>query len=214
MSTLTVGLAGITGKLGHLLASKLLENPDVVLRGYARDPTKVIPELATLPRVEIFKGGAFDAKAIKPFVTGCDIVVCAYLGADNLMIDGQKLLIDSCEAAGVPRYIASDWALDYTKLSLGDLFPKDSMIHVRSNLETKKTVKGVHILVGGFMDPILSPFFRILNLETKTLRYWGEGTEPWESTSYENAAEFTAAVIADKSAIGIKKCKHPIRSNH
>ncbi|KAL2688940.1 hypothetical protein Neosp_002990 [[Neocosmospora] mangrovei] len=209
MSSLTVGLAGITGKFGRLLASKLLQSPGIHLRGYARDPSKVIPALAESPRLKLFKGEAFDDAAIKPFVTGCDVVVCAYLGADDLMVDGQKKLIDACEEAGVPRYVASDWALDYTKLSLGELFPKDPMIHVKAYLETKQTVKGVHVLIGGFMDPIFSPLFQVWDPEAKTLRYWGEGDEPWEATSYDNAAEFTAAVIADTSAVGIKKCETP-----
>ncbi|KAM0425843.1 hypothetical protein ACHAPT_008781 [Fusarium lateritium] len=209
MSSLTVGLAGITGKFGRLLASKLLQNPNVRLRGYARDPSKVTPALAQSPRVKLFKGEAFDDTAIRPFVTGCDVVVCAYLGTDELMVDGQKKLIDACDESGVPRYVASDWALDYTKLRLGELFPKDPMIHVKAYIETKKTVKGVHVLIGGFMDPIFSPLFRVWDPETKTLRYWGEGDEPWEATSYDNAAEFTAAAIADTSSVGIKKRKSP-----
>ncbi|KAJ4044472.1 hypothetical protein NW756_004804 [Fusarium oxysporum] len=205
MSSLTVGIAGITGKFGRLVASKLLQNPNINLRGYARDPSKVIPSIAESPRVKLFKGEAFDDASIKPFVTGTDVIICAYLGADDLMIDGQKKLIDACDEAGVPRYIASDWSLDYTKLKLGELFPKDPMIHVKAYLQTQKTTKGVHILIGGFMDPILSPFFSVWDPHTQTLRYWGEGDEPFEGTSYENAAEFTAAIVADKSAIGIKK---------
>ncbi|RKU39927.1 hypothetical protein DL546_001403 [Coniochaeta pulveracea] len=205
MSSLTVGLAGITGKFGRLLARHLLQTPNVHLRGYARDPSRVPSALTDSPRLKLFQGEAFDDAAIKPFVSGCDVVVCAYLGNDDLMIEGQKKLIEACEEAGVPRYVASDWALDYTKLKLGELFPKDPMIHVKAYLETKKTTKGVHILIGGFMDPLLSPFFRVWDPETKTLRYWGEGDEPWEGTSYNNAAEFTAAVIADTSAVGIKK---------
>lgn len=213
MATLTVGLAGITGKFGRLLASKLLENPEISLRGYARNPAKVDASLSQSPKVQLFQGEAFDDVAIKTFVTGCDVVVCSYLGDDNLMINGQKKLIDAADEAGVARYVASDWALDYTKLELGQLFPKDPMIHVKAHLDTKTNVKGVHILIGGFMDPILSPFFSVWEPESKTLRYWGEGTEPWEGTSYANAAEFTAAVVADKSAVGIKKCKFVHHTN-
>ncbi|KAJ0120424.1 hypothetical protein J7T55_015151 [Diaporthe amygdali] len=205
MSPITVGLAGITGKFGRLLASKLLENQNVLLRGYARDPSKVESVIASSPRVTLFKGEAFDDVSIKPFVLGCDVIVCTYLGSDELMVDGQKKLVDACEENGVPRYVASDWCLDYTNLKLGDLFPKDPMIHVRAYLQTKKKVEGVHVPIGGFMDPLLSPLFKVWDPECKTLRYWGEGTEPWEATSYANTAEFTAAVIADRSAVGIKK---------
>lgn len=209
--TITVGLAGITGKFGRLLATKLLKNPNVTLRGYARDPSKVLPSITSSPRVSLFQGEAYDESKIRTFVKGCDVVICAYLGDDKLMIEGQKKLIDGCELERVPRYVASDWALDYTKLQFGELFPKDPMKHVKAYLETKQVVKGVHILIGGFMDPIFSPLFQIWDQQTTTLRYWGEGTEPWEGTSYENAAEYTAAVVADPSAIGIQKCKSPRR---
>ncbi|GKT55755.1 NmrA-like family protein [Colletotrichum tofieldiae] len=55
------------------------------------------------------------------------------------------------------------------------------------------------------MDPLMSPFFQVFDPATNTFRYWGEGTEPWEGTSYENAAEFTTAVATDPSAVGIQK---------
>lgn len=80
------------------------------------------------------------------------------------------------------------------------------MIHVKAYLETKETVKGLHILVGGFMDAVLSPFFGVFDPKNRTILYWGEGTELWEGTTYANAAGFTAAAIADTSAVGVKKC--------
>lgn len=206
MASLTVGLAGITGKFGRLLASSLLDRPSITVHGYARDLSKVPDDLSKSPCLKMFKGEAFDEAAIKRFVSGCDVVVCAYLGSDILMIDGQKKLIDACEEKGVKRYVASDWALDYTKLKIGELFPQDPMIHVKAYLETKDGVKGVHILIGAFMEPLMSPFFQVWDAESATLRYWGEGTEPWEVTSYANAADFTAVVIADTKAVGIKKC--------
>lgn len=203
----TVALAGITGKFGRLVASNLIQNPNVVVRGYCRDSTKVIDALASAPNVRLVQGEAYDDAKVNEFVRGSDVVICAYLGDDRLMVEGQKKLIDACESNGVHRYIASDWALDYTKLEFGELFPKDPMKHVKAYLDTKKSVKGVHILIGGFMDPIFSPFFQLFDPTTATFKYWGEGTEPWEGTSYENAAEFTAAVATDSSAIGIQKCE-------
>ncbi|KAK0704043.1 hypothetical protein B0T26DRAFT_658561 [Lasiosphaeria miniovina] len=203
--TITVGLAGITGRFGRLLAANLLKNPDVALRGYARDPSKVVSSISALPRTQLFAGGALDGAAIQPFVSGCDVVICAYLGDDKLMVEGQKKLIDACEAARVPRYIASDWSLDYTRLQLGDLFPKDPMKHVKAYLETKEAVKGVHILVGVFMEVILGPMSGTLDPKTNTFRYWGEGTELVEGTTYADAAKYTAKVAVDPSAVGIQK---------
>jgi hypothetical protein len=205
--TFTVGIAGITGKFAKSLASHNLNRSDVAIRGYCRDPSKVSETIAS-PQVTLIKGDAFDQDAIRNFVNSCDVVVCCYLGDDKLMVDGQKALIDACEEFNVSRYVASDWALDYTKLKLGELFPKDPMIHVKAYLETKK-VQGVHILIGGFMEPIFSPFFNIFDPSPNTFRYWGNGDEVMEGTTYDNAAEFTAAVALDPKATGHVRCKMP-----
>lgn len=62
------------------------------------------------------------------------------------MTESQKVLIDACEAEGVPRYIAGNYCLDYTKLEKGQLFPKDPMIEVKEYLDGK-SVTGVHVLI-------------------------------------------------------------------
>ncbi len=202
-----IGIAGITGKFGRALAQSLLRHDDTAVRGYCRNASKAPEWLTSHPAVTIQQGDAYDATALRSFVRGLDVVVCAYLGDHKLMIDGQKALIDACEAEGVPRYVASDWSLDYTKLQLGQLFPKDPMIHVKAYLDQKTAVKGVHVLVGGFMDPQLSPFFGLWDAATQTLRHWGTGDEIWEGTSYENAADFTAAVCLDREASGVLRCE-------
>ncbi|KNG90451.1 NmrA-like family protein [Aspergillus nomiae NRRL 13137] len=200
---LTVGIAGITGKFARRVVSHLLQHSDVTIRGYCRDPSKVPEPISSSEQVTLFKGDAFDKEAIRTFAQGCDVLICCYLGENQLMIDGQKILIDACEELGVPRYIASDWALDYTKLKLGELFPKDPMIHVHAYLATKQKVTGVHILIGGFMEPVLSPFFNILDPKTNAFRFWGGGDEIMEGTTYDNAAEFTTAVARDPKATGV-----------
>ncbi|KAL4958122.1 hypothetical protein BDW69DRAFT_179909 [Aspergillus filifer] len=151
------------------------------------------------------RGNAFDKEAIAKFAEGCDVIVCCYLGDDELMVTGQKLLIDACEAANVPRYMASDWALDYTKLKLGELFPKEPIINVKAYLDEKSGVEGVHILIGGFMELIFSAFFIIVDVQSNTIRYWGEGNEVMEGTTYDDTARYTAKAVLDVDAKGILK---------
>ncbi|KAL7655674.1 hypothetical protein ACMYSQ_007616 [Aspergillus niger] len=203
-----VGIAGITGKFARRLLTHLLDAGDdsLTIRGYCRNPSKLPDSVKTSPKLEIIEGAAFDQDAIATFVQGCDVVVCCYLGDEKLMVDGQKLLIDACESANVPRYVASDWALDYTKLKLGELFPKDPMIHVKNYLDMdNKKVAGVHILIGGFMEPIFSPFFNIVDTQTNTFRYWGDGNDIMEGTTYDDAAKYTAKVVLDPEAKGVLK---------
>ncbi|KAI2462791.1 nmrA-like family protein [Annulohypoxylon bovei var. microspora] len=201
--SVTVGIAGITGKFARELTSILLKNSNVTIKGYCRDPSKVPQSFSS--KVQLVKGDAYDEPAIRSFVAGCDIVVCCYLGEPKLMVDGQKFLIDACAAEGVPRYVASDWSFDYTKLKLGQLFPKDAMILVKAYLDAQDKVKGVHILVGMFTDGFFGPRFGLYDAATTSLKYWGTGDEVMEGTTYRNAAEYTASVCLDKDAVGIQK---------
>ena len=195
----TVAIAGITGKLGSLIAQSLLTYPRTHIRGLCRDPSKLSPSLSSNPRVSISQSPSLDLATARTFVQGSDVVICAYLGPNDFMIDSQEILIDAAEAEGVQRYIASDWALDYTKLKLGDLPAKDPMIEIKSYLETKKSVKGVHILNGAFMEVFAMAF------RQKEVGYWGSGEQGWDITSYEDCAGFTAAVAMDPSATGVIK---------
>ena len=210
MSSTTIGIAGFTGKFARLLTSSLVEkSPEVRIRGLARDPAKVDASISSAPNVQVFQGDAFDADKIRPFVRGCDVVVCCYLGDDNLMIEGQKLLIDIAEEEKVPRYVASDWSLDWTKLEMGELFAKEPCQIVKKYLDGKKSIKGVHILVGGFTDVLFAPFFRIWDPANVTFRYWGTGNEVWECTTYLNSAQYTAAACLDHEAVGVLRCNLP-----
>ncbi|KIX07842.1 uncharacterized protein Z518_02496 [Rhinocladiella mackenziei CBS 650.93] len=203
--TLTVGIAGITGKFGRVLTSSLLKYPEVKIKGYCRTPSKVPTSFSSSPRISLAQGEAFDIKSLHAFAKGCDVVVCCYLGDDKIMTDGQKALIDACDEEGVSRYVASDWSLDYDKIPFGALFPKDPMKHVKAYLENKKTTKGVHILVGGFMEAIFSPLLGIFNPMENKFMYWGTGDEIFEGSTYLNSAQYTAAVCVDREATGVQR---------
>lgn len=116
------------------------------------------------------------------------------------MIDGQKLLIDLCEEEGVRRYIASDFTLDFRGLRMGELPTKDPIKIMYEYLQTKKTVRGVHIVNGLFMNTFWTAF-GILDGENKVLRYWGSGEEKFDLMSMKTVAEFAAAVAVDEGAV-------------
>lgn len=127
------------------------------------------------------------------------------------MTKGQKLLVDACELENVSRYIARDYCLDFTKLELGQHPAKDPMKHVKAHLETKKNVKGVHMLIGAFMGTFLSGYFGVWDQEVFKLNYYGTGDELWESTTYDPAAQHVAAVANDRNAVGRQYCESIFR---
>ncbi|KAL2013603.1 hypothetical protein VTN00DRAFT_1128 [Thermoascus crustaceus] len=150
---ITIGIAGITGKLGRCLQIPLLFPPIPI-------PICPNPNNPRLP-------SPFDPSTIRSFVTNCDVIVCCYLSyhlpsdSELLMVDGQKMLIDACEAAHVPRYVAGDWALDYTKLQFGQLVPMDAMKRVKDYLDEKGKKGGK--VKGVVLDPDATGVLRFVS---------------------------------------------------
>ena len=202
-----VGIAGVTGRFGSLILATLLEDPDIKIRGLCRNASKLSRKHTQSSQLEIIEGDALDPSTLANFVAGLDVVICAYLADNDFMIAGQKALIDACDEAHVPRYIASDYTFDYTKLELGEHPAKDPMKIVHEYFQSKQHVQGVHVLVGGFIETFWSGYFQVWNPEEKSLVYWGSGEEGWEVSTYADAARWTVAVALDGGAVGLKRCK-------
>lgn len=77
---------------------------------------------------------------------------------------------------------------------------------MKAYLDPRNQVAGVRVLVDGSMDPFFSPPLEIWGASSTTFRYQGTGDEVWERSTYENAAEYTAAVCCDENAVGVLKC--------
>ncbi|KAI9787294.1 MAG: hypothetical protein M1816_007708 [Peltula sp. TS41687] len=177
-----VAIAGITGKLGTLTAEGLLKaSSQVQIRGFRRDKRD------TDPRVSIVEGQSGDFDAACRAVKGTDVVICCHLGDDNLLIEGEKLLIDAAVAEKVPRYFASDYSLDYRKLELGDLPSKDPMIHIKDYLE-EKPIEGIHMIIGGFIDSFFT-YLGVFDAQKYRLSYWGTGDEKYDRPPLQTERE-------------------------
>lgn len=206
MPVTTVGIAGITEKFALCILSHLLSSSTVTIRGYCRNRNKLPPELLSSPRICIIEGDPSDSIIVHDFVKGCSVVICCYVGDSKLMVGGQRQLIDACAAEGVPRYIASEYTLDYRKLEYGQFPPEDPIKYITRYLEKMKDVAAVHVLIGVFMENLFSEEFGVFDPKSKTLLYWGTGDEPWEITSYGDAAEFVTRLALDENATGVRIC--------
>jgi NAD(P)H-binding len=201
----TIAVAGVTGKLGRLITEHLLKRSDVKVHGICRTPSKLPDSLLSNSRLETFQAEATNSKAIRKALKDVDVTICCYLGDNRLMEDGQKILIDACIAESVSRYIASDYSLDFRKLSYGDHPAKDPMKHIQAYLEEKSDqIKAVHVLIGCFLEV---PWRGLLARSGKGLQYWGTGEERWTFTSYDNTAEYTAEVAMDPNVNGFLSCE-------
>src|SRR3569833_2549119 len=117
MARPVVAIAGFTGKLARLFTKSLVENlPEVEIHGIVRSTAKLDATVRDLPNVKVFEASAFDTAALRRGLKGASVCVCCYLGDPQLMVEGQKALIDACIDEGVERYVASDWSLDFWAL--------------------------------------------------------------------------------------------------
>jgi hypothetical protein len=203
----TVAIAGMTGKLATLVTKSLLTKPHVTIHGLARTPTKLPASITSNPRVKLFEASSTDKVAINKALAGADVLVCCYLGDHTLMTQGQYTLIDACIANNVPRYIASDYTVDYRGLEYGQHPQKDPMKHVAQYLEDRKDkISGVNVLIGALFEVVWG-FLGLYNPDTKTFQYWGTGDEKWEVTTYADSANFVAEVAVDPKINGFVGCK-------
>ena len=135
-----MAIAGISSKLALLVAEELLKqnHREVRIRGSCRDVGKLPLWLRDSSQVSLIETRPYDEKNLRSLVSGSDVVICCYLADNTIMLEGQKLLVDLCEEEVVPRYIASDFTADYTKLDYGDVVIKDPMKHVKAYLDGKE----------------------------------------------------------------------------
>lgn len=209
MSEITVSIAGVTSKFAQFIIAELLAKPNVTIHGIARDPSKVAEKISSNPKVKIFQASGDETDKLRAAVRGTSICICCYFGGDNVMVDGQKTLIDACIAESVPRYLASEWSFDYRGFKLGDVPHKDFEIHVANYLEEKaKQIRGVHVLCGAFTEVIFSPFLHVYDGKALTWKTWGSGNEKLEVTSWLDAAKYTAAIAVDDQMDGFINGKH------
>lgn len=203
----TIAIAGITSKLALKTATHLLKQPHITIHGLARTPSKLPADITDHPRVKLFTVGASEADvpAIQSALKGTSTVICFYLGDNSLMVEGQKRLIDASIAEGVSRYFASDYSLDYRQLEFGQIPPKDAMKHVHAYLQERQDkIRGVHVLNGMFMELFYGHAGYFSNKKGAiTLRYYGNGDQPIEVTTYDDTAKMIAAAAADESATGV-----------
>jgi NmrA-like family len=211
MSITAVAIAGVTGKLGRLVAAGLLAIPNVTVHGICRNPSKLPAELSSNPRFHSFQAECHEANKLRLAIRGTSVCVCCYLGdLAAVFLEGQKTLIDACVEEKVARYVPSNFNFDFRRLKVGDIPLKDHQVKIKMYLEEREEkglIKAVHVLCGVFLESLFAPYFPVYDGKTGTMRVWGTGKEVLEMTTYSDAARFVAAIAVDHEAFGFLGCE-------
>lgn len=191
-SRIPIVLAGATGALGARIAGHLVrlggEVRALVRPGTAAGKLADVARLGASP-VEV---DLSDADRLREACADAAIVVSALSGLDEVIVTAQERLLDAAVAAGVPRFIPSDYAIDYTRLPAGG----------NRNLDLRRRFKDLaegapialtSILNGAFAD-MLTGQIPIIRPELRRVLYWGDADQLLDFTTMDDAAAVTAAV--------------------
>lgn len=198
MSMNSVSLvAGATGDLGGRIVTALRARGASV-RALVRpgaDPAKVahlIHQGVDVQRVDFT-----DTVALTRSCEGVSCVISALAGLRDVIVDSQLGLLAAAVAAGVPRFIPSDFASDYTQQEAGTNRNFDLRREFRDHLD-QAPIAATSILNGAFAE-ILTYTIPLLDYKQRQVEYWEDADWAIDFTTIDNTAAFTAAAALDSA---------------
>jgi hypothetical protein len=218
-------VAGATGNLGERIVKALIKK-DAIVKVVVRENTdaKKINHLKQMGAIVELVNMA-NVKVLSKTMTGATCVVSALSGLRDVIIDTQKILLDAAVKAHVPRFIPSDYSLDFTPFNAGENRNLDWRREFHEYLD-KQPIKATSIFNGAFADMLTGQMPLIL-FKQKRVLYWGKKNHPMCFTTMDDTATFTAHVAMDndtprylriagdvKSAEEIKKVIEDLSGQH
>jgi len=188
-------IAGSTGRLGRRIAASLIEQGvDVHAIVRTKSAPGKIEELRRLGAA-IVEVEFSDAGSLVDACRGCSCLVSAVAGPRDVIVDAQTLLLDAALAAGVKRFIPSDYCIDYTKLEPGNNRNLDARREFQQRID-KVPIAATSILSGMFTD-LLTGQAPVILFDRKRVLYWGNADQLMDFTTLDDTAEYTAAAAID-----------------
>ena len=191
-------LAGATGELGGRIARDLRRREATVTalvrRGGVADKLARLRALG----VSVVELDLDDQAAVMQACRGADCVVSALNGLRPVIVETQTVLLKAAVAAGVPRFIPSDFSLDFTKTAPGSNRNLDLRrdFHARAD---GAAIRLTSILNGAFAN-LLAGQAPLILYGFKRVLYWGDADQRLDFTAMDDVAAFTAAAALDVSA--------------
>lgn len=185
-------VAGATGDLGGRIVRELaaLGAPVAALVREGTAPAR----LAYLP-AEVRAADFASTAALSGALGDAACVVSALSGLEPVIIEAQGRLLDAGVAAGVPRFIPSDFAIDFRKLPPGTNRNLDLREAFRIRAEAAP-IRLTSVLNGAFMD-MLTGTIPIIQHGIRRVLYWGSADQKMDFTTIADTAAFTARAAMD-----------------
>lgn len=193
----TVALVGATGDLGGRILAALARRR-VEIRALVRAGTPPATQ-------DALRGGATplpvdfdDPAALARALSGAECIVSALNGLAPTMLDLQGRLLDAALRAGVPRFIPSDFSLDFTRTRPGDNRNMDLRRAFMARIDAAP-IRTTSILNGAFAD-LLTGEAPIVLPKIRRVLYWGDADQGLDFTGKDDVADYTADAALDRAA--------------
>ncbi len=195
----TIVVAGATGNLGSRICSELIKlgvHVKAIVRS-TTDPAKI--ESLKKIKVEIVSVNLFEASELTPACQGAVCVISAVTGLRDVIVTAQLELLNAAVAAGVPRFIPSDFSSDFTAVPIGENRNFDLRKEFQKHLDNSG-IQVTTIFNGCFAD-ILRYNTPLFNVKDEMIVYYGGKTD-WQIdfTTMDDTAAFTAKAALDSTA--------------
>jgi nucleoside-diphosphate-sugar epimerase len=188
-------VAGATGNLGGRIVKSLIKRGAevrVVVRSNSdNDKINMIEKLGA----KVFRVKTWNVEEVTTACQGVSCVVSALAGLREVVIDAQKVLLDAAIAADVPRFIPSDYSLDFTRFSDGENRNLDLRREFHRFLD-KTSISATTIFNGAFAD-LLTGQMPLILFKKKLVLYWGNSNRRMDFTTMDNTAEYTSFAALD-----------------
>ncbi|CAH1000498.1 hypothetical protein LEM8419_01651 [Neolewinella maritima] len=188
-------VAGATGDLGQRIALALLAQGASV-RAIVREGTDPARTAALVSAgAEIRSVDFGDMSSLTEGCRGGSCVVSALSGLREVIITAQTNLLEAAVDAGVPRFIPSDFSIDYTTLPRG----------TNRNLDLRKEFNGMlnvapirsTSILNGMFANLLTGEAPLVVQKFRRVVYWGDADQPLDFTTIADTAAFTARAALD-----------------
>jgi len=193
----TIVVAGATGNLGGRIAKALLERGAgvraIVRRGTAPEKLERLQRLG----IAIAAVDLNAASEVTAACSGASCVVSALQGLRDVIVDAQTALLDAAIGAGVPRFIPSDYSIDFTKLPPGENRNLDLRRDFHRRLD-ERPVAATTVFNGAFAE-LLTGQAPLILFKLGRVLYWGNADQRMDFTTIDDTAAYTASAALDPS---------------
>jgi uncharacterized protein YbjT (DUF2867 family) len=190
-----IAVAGATGDLGGRIV-KALVGRGAGVRALVR-PGASDGDLGRLAALgaSVVAADPADVAAMAVAVAGSACVVSALNGLGEVINGRQGVLLDATVAAGVPRFIPSDFAADFTRTAPG-LNRNFDFRRMFMAYADRAPIKVTSILNGAFMD-MLGAEMPLLQPGIRRVLYWQDADQVLDFTTKDDVAAYAAAAALD-----------------